>query len=140
MKKDPSGFSTSLKVKKDQDEFFFHKLNAGDKIILNVHINSIIDSTYSVERSARSTVDAARYTEWDEEVPDALIEPKLIIGNHANMKVSIVAAEIGKLVTLITQQDLILSIGSRWFGKPDEVLEDDFEKLMFILENVKKVL
>lgn len=67
-------------------------------------------------------------------------EPQMIIGDYSNMKISIVASQIGKLTSLHSPRELILSIASKWFGKGDEVCDDDFEKLTFILENVKRLL
>lgn len=147
--KDPSGFSSAFTARYDEaTELFFHKLELNDRIILNVHINGILDHTFDVPLSTRTTISepiASGYTSDEDEelhVADNSVEPRLVIGNHANLKIAIVAGEIGKLVGkfLLNPKDMVLSIGSRWFGLGDVVAKDDFEKLMFVLSNLKRVL
>lgn len=140
IKKDPTGFSTALEVQYDNDtEFFFHKIELVDRIVLNVQINGVMDSTFDIPVSSRTTINQG--LSGTGEIEDAGVEPRLLVGNHANFKILIVASQIGKLIALgHNPKDAVLSIGSKWFGRGDEVREDDFDKLMFVLENLKKIL
>lgn len=140
IKTDPTGFSTALEVHYDQDvDFFFHKIELADRIILNIQINGVMDTTFDIPISSRTTINQAISGTMN--IEDAGVEPRLLVGNHANFKILIVASQIGKLIALgQTPKDTILSIGSKWFGRGDEVGDDDFDKLMFVLGNVKKIL
>ncbi|KAL6451019.1 hypothetical protein SBY92_001269 [Candida maltosa Xu316] len=86
-----------------------------------------------------SSLEIQNDNDYDED-REVIPEPVLIIGDYSNMKLSIVASQVSKILSLNSPKPTILSIGSKWFGKGDEVNDDDFEKLMFILENVKKLL
>ncbi|CAI5757197.1 unnamed protein product [Candida verbasci] len=139
IKKDPTGFSKSI-IKKydDNTEFFFHKLEFLDKIILNIAINGVQDTTFEIPMTTKTTINYMSAIEQDFE--DQSPEPRLIIGNHDNLKIHIVASQIGKLILQSNPKDLIISIGSKWFGKGDDIESDDFDKLMFVLANVKTLL
>ena len=104
-----------------------------DKVILHIRIDSTMDSTFEIPVSTSDTMRLASGTLGE----DTLIEPKLIIGNHANFKIQIVTGQIAKLMLQSSNpKDTFLSIGSRWFGKGDEAESDDFDKLMFVVENL----
>ncbi|KAK6463989.1 proteasome chaperone 3/4 [Scheffersomyces coipomensis] len=142
IKEDPTGFTRSFEThyKDDNDtEIFFHKIELDNKIILNIQFNGVMDTTFELPLSSKATVNYLSSISNSE--ADIGIEPLLLVGNHANLKISIVASQIGKLIaTSGHPKDCILSIGSKWFGKFDESNDDDFEKLMFILENTKKLI
>ncbi|RCK63960.1 hypothetical protein Cantr_10638 [Candida viswanathii] len=149
---DPTGFSKSFRStyqNDTEDEFFFHIINYANQQIINIAINGLLDTTFELPVSTKSTINYASSMEiqtdgYDEEEEDrereVIPEPVLLIGDHANMKLLIVASQVSKIVSVTSPKPTILSIGSKWFGKGDEVHEDDFERLMFILENVKKLL
>lgn len=104
-----------------------------DKIILHIQIDGAMDSTFEIPVSTSDTMRLASGTQGE----DTLIEPKLVIGNHANFKIQIVAGQIAKLMLQSNNpKDTFLSIGSRWFGKGDEAQLNDFDKLMFVVENL----
>ncbi|KAK6203159.1 proteasome chaperone 3/4 [Scheffersomyces amazonensis] len=139
---DPTGFTKSFVTHYKEDtntEILFHKLELGDQIIINIQFNGIMDTTFELPLSSKSTVN------FLSSIPNSLddpgVEPVLLVGNHSNLKISIIASQIGKLITTSNHpKPAILSIGSKWFGKFDETTDDDFDKLMFILENIKKLL
>ncbi|RLV94769.1 hypothetical protein JA1_001614 [Spathaspora sp. JA1] len=136
---DQTGFSKSLTLHNDKTEFFFHKLSLADRQIINVQIDGIMDTTFDIPMTTQASINYASSMEIDGDtigVPD----PVLLIGDHANMKISIVASQVAKLIALQCPKHTCLSIGSKWFGNGNEVEEGDFEKLMFIVENIKKVL
>lgn len=116
------------------DELRFQKIEFADKIILNVLVNDVIDTTFDIPLSTHAAISLTR----DE---DALgIEPVVLVGDPHNLKLQVVAAQIGKIVQLTEPRNVILSIGSRWFGRGDKTEQDDFEKLMFVGKHVKEVL
>ncbi|RCK63100.1 hypothetical protein Cantr_09767 [Candida viswanathii] len=148
---DPTGFSKSFRSTYQNDteyEFFFHIINYANQQIINVAINGLLDTTFELPVSTKSTINYASsmeiqtdgYDEEEDREREVIPEPVLLIGDHANMKLLIVASQVSKIVSVTSPKPTILSIGSKWFGKGDEVHEDDFERLMFILENVKKLL
>ncbi|RLP62499.1 hypothetical protein L150_01197 [Candida albicans Ca529L] len=157
---DPTGFSKSFETTYPNDtsssastnEFFFHIINYSDKQILNISINGLMDTTFELPVSTKSAITYASALEIpmdqfedeheQEEVREREVipEPILLIGDHSNMKLSIVATQISKLISNNCPKPTILSIGSKWFGKGDEVDDNDFEKLMFILANVKTLI
>ncbi|KAI5961397.1 uncharacterized protein KGF55_004020 [Candida pseudojiufengensis] len=127
------------------EEFNFHLIQFGDKQILNISINGILDTTFKLPISTKRTIDYESMMDLNEDDDDQinenrfLPEPQLLIGDYSNMKISIIASQIGKIISLNYPKETILSIGSKWFGKGNEVNDDDFEKLSFIIENVKKL-
>lgn len=144
---DSKGFTKSLAVTHSGQEFFFHLIQFQDKQILNISINGILDTTFKIPISTKTLINyesmmdlAEDDNEGESSREELPPEPQMIIGDYSNMKISIVASQIGKLTSLHSPRELILSIASKWFGKGDEVCDDDFEKLTFILENVKRLL
>lgn len=121
-------------------EFTFQKIELGDKIVLNVYINGIIDTTFDIPISSRAAINSSTFSlESSEE--GLGVEPVILVGDPNNLKIQIIAGQIGKLVLLLKEpKNLILSIASRWFGRGDETTDQDFEKLMFVLSGVKEVL
>lgn len=104
-----------------------------DKMILHIQIDGAMDSTFDILISTGNNIMLA--SGYSSE--DTLIEPKLIVGNHANFKIQIVAGQIAKYIMQAKNpKDTILTIGSKWFGKGDEAQPEDFDKLMFVLENL----
>lgn len=121
-------------------EFTFHKIELSDKIILNVHTNGIIDTTFDIPISSKAAISSTTNS-IDSSEEGLGVEPIILVGDSSNLKIQIIASQIGKLILLLANpKNLILSIGSRWFGKGDEVKDDDFEKLMFVLANIKEIL
>ncbi|CCG24778.1 Irc25 protein [Candida orthopsilosis Co 90-125] len=145
---DSNGFSKSFAITHAGEEFFLHLIQFQNKQILNISINGILDTTFKIPTSTKTSInyesmmDLAENDDEDEFSPGerGLPEPQMIIGDYSNMKISIVASQVGKLMSLNSPREIILSIGSKWFGKGDQVCDDDFEKLTFILENVKRLL
>lgn len=138
---DPTGFSKSFTTKFPNDpntEFFFHKIELADKQIISIHTNGIIDTTFEIPMSTKATINYASSMELDGETVGTP-EPVLLVGDHANMKIQVVASQIAKLIALQHPKSTVLSIGSKWFGRGDEVEENDFEKCLFVIENVKKL-
>lgn len=149
---DSNGFSKSFAVTHADHEFFFHLILFANKQILNISIDGILDTTFKIPVSTKASInyesmmdlieredvddDGQEFTSAGQLPP----EPQMIIGNYSNMKISIVASQVGKLMSIHSPREVILSIASKWFGKGDQVCEDDFDKLSFILENVKKLL
>ncbi|ODV69842.1 hypothetical protein HYPBUDRAFT_3771 [Hyphopichia burtonii NRRL Y-1933] len=136
-------FSKVLVKKYPQEsdvEFTFHKIELSDKIILNVHTNGIIDTTFDIPISSKAAISSTTNS-IDSSEEGLGVEPIILVGDSSNLKIQIIASQIGKLILLLANpKNLILSIGSRWFGKGDEVKDDDFEKLMFVLANIKEIL
>ncbi|CAK9436795.1 uncharacterized protein LODBEIA_P13170 [Lodderomyces beijingensis] len=134
----------------DETQFHFHLVEFQDKFVLNISINGILDSTFKLPVSTKRAINyeammdlyGANEPAMDESDSTAstTAEPQLLIGDYANMKISIIAGQICKLISQQKPKETILSIGSRWFGKGDEVGPDDFAKLMFVIENVKTLL
>lgn len=122
----------------EESEFTFHKIELNDKIILNVQINGVMDTTFDIPISSKSSINAYSNLNNSE---DGGVEPVVLIGDHSNLKIQVVASQIGKLVLVSSNpKNLILSIGSKWFGKGNESDGNDFDKLMFVLDNVKALL
>lgn len=134
-----SEFSKLLSKRYDAEhELLFHRLEWDDKIVLNIQVNGLMDTTFDIPVSTKAAVNSIHRIESEDELN---IEPVILVGNHQNLKIQVVAAQIGKLVfQLENPKNVILSIGSRWFGKGDESAPDDFEKLVFVLAGVKEVL
>lgn len=67
------------------------------------------------------------------------IEPVVLVGDPHNLKLQVVAGQIGKVVYLMgNRKNVILTMGSRWFGK--DPTDGDFDKLMFVLGKIKELL
>lgn len=105
-------------------------------MILNVLTNDIMDTTLDIPLSTQATINDGLSDE------DSLgVEPVVLVGNPHNLKIQVVAGQIGKVVRqLKNPRNVILSLGSRWFGSGDSTEDGDFEKLMFVLGNIKKLL
>lgn len=122
-------------------QFQFHKIEIADTIILNILVDGIVDTTFELPLNSQQTINIlSDISNLDDE--SLGIEPIILIGDYKNLKIQIVASQIGKLFlkNLKSPKNVILSIGSKWFGKGDETSERDFDKLMFILENVLEVI
>lgn len=131
------------RVYPDGPQFTFHKIEQGDTIILNILIDGVADTTMEIPLNSQHAINIlSNISNFDEEEPALQIEPRIIIGDHNNFKIQIISSQIGKLILqkLIEPKVVILSIGARWFGKGDETTEEDFDKLMFVLENVKQLM
>lgn len=107
-----------------------------DKIITNVIIDGVADATFDIPLSTKSTISASLHLE------DSLpVEPVVLVGDPQNVKMQVIASQIGKVVLHLKQpKNVILSIGTRWFGSGDETNDDDFEKLALILQHIKALL
>lgn len=123
-------------AKYGDDEFNFQMIEFDNKMIINVMTNGIVDTTLDIPLSAHANINSQLQ---DEE--SLGVEPIVLLGDPRNIKIQVVASQIGKLVQLLKNpRNVILSIGSRWFGKADEALDNDFEKLMFVMQHIKQLL
>lgn len=127
-------FAREVEAAYQDASFSFHCVSFADKVILNVVINGVADTSFDIPLSTHSTINTALRDE------EALgVEPVVLVGDPNNIKLLVVASQIGKVVAqLANPRNVILTIGLRWFGR--EAVKGDFERLMFVLENVKKVL
>lgn len=118
------------------DSLRFQKIEFSTKLILNVLTNDVMDTTFDIPLSTHATIN----TNFSDE--ESLgVEPIVLVGDPHNLKIQVVAAQIGKVVKLLRNpRNVILSVGSRWFGRGDSTGDGDFEKLMFILGNIKTLL
>lgn len=131
-------FSKSITSKyKDQDELELHKIEYDDRTILSIRTDGIMDATFSISPPSKAP---SNILSMDGTMEDFGIDPVILVGDHSNLKTQVVATEIGKLVYRISPlKNLILTLGSNWFGKGDVTETQDFDKLMFILENIKEL-
>ncbi|KAI3402451.1 hypothetical protein KGF56_004748 [Candida oxycetoniae] len=131
---------------KSNEQFFFHLLEFQNKLVLNISVDGVLDTTFKLPISTKRTINYESMMDLNENDDsieneyDFQIEPQLLIGDHANMKIAIIAGQVAKLISTQKPKETILSIGTRWLGKGDQVEENDLAKLTFILENVKKLL
>lgn len=118
------------------DEFEFHKISYSDKLVLNIMVNGAMDTSFDLPLLTLSTINRSIQQE------DSLgPEPVVLMGDPNNLKLQVIASQIGKVVSQLRDpRNVILSMGSRWFGKTDETSDGDFEKLMFVLQHVKSLL
>lgn len=118
------------------DEFEFHKISYSDKLVLNIMVNGAMDTSFDLPLLTLSTINRSIQQE------DSLgPEPVVLMGDPNNLKLQVIASQIGKVVSQLRDpRNVILSMGSRWFGKADETSDGDFEKLMFVLQHVKSLL
>ncbi|EGV64713.1 hypothetical protein PSN45_005052 [Yamadazyma tenuis] len=139
-------FSTHLtKTYPDADntEVTFHKIEAADTIILNVLTNGIADTTFELPLNSQHSINIlSNLSNFEDDEEKMGIEPRVIVGDHNNLKIQVVASQIGKLLlsNMSEPKSVILSIGSRWFGKSTETNDEDFKKLMFVLTSVNELL
>lgn len=127
----------------DQTEFLFQKVEVDDTLILNIIIEGIADTTFELPLNSQQAINILSDISNFEDNEDSLgIDPKLLVGDHRNLKIQIVATQIGKLLLkdLKEPKNVTLSLGSKWFGRGDETSDQDFNKLMFILANVKELI
>lgn len=126
-------------TKTHQDHSFtFQKIEVADSIILNILIDGIGDSTFELPLNSQQSINILSNISNH----DAGIEPRIIVGDHKNLKLQIIASQIGKLFFQVLEEpkNVTLTIASRWFGRGDETSDEDFEKLMFVLESVKELI
>lgn len=118
------------------DELRFQKIEFANKIVLNILTNHIMDTTFDLPLSTQATINPEIGDE------DSLgVEPIVLVGNPHNLKIQVVASQIAKVVAMLENpRNVILSIGSRWFGAADQTDDGDFDKMMFVLSNVKQLL
>lgn len=138
IEQDPTGFSKSFKVKYPHDEtteFLFHKLELDDSIIFNIHINGIIDTTLALPINSKNVINLES---GSSNIDDPGIEPVILVGNHANLKIQIIATQLSKLFIRYSPKPVTLSLASRWFGQ--EIQDDDFDKIMWVSEQVNILL
>ncbi|GEQ72088.1 hypothetical protein JCM33374_g5774 [Metschnikowia sp. JCM 33374] len=130
------GQTKSISTNYGSDKFDFHKVSFTDKLILNIMVNDVMDTTFDIPLLTSSTINRSLQRE------DSLgPEPIVLMGNPNNLKLQVIAGQIGKVVSQSRDpRNVILSMGSRWFGKADETNDGDFEKLMFVLQHIKSLL
>lgn len=118
------------------DSLRFQKIDFENKIVLNVLVNDVMDTTFDIPLSTQLAINPSLNDE------DSLgVEPVVLVGNPHNLKLQVIAGQIGKVVKLLKYpRNVILSVGSRWFGSGDQTNEGDFERLMFVLGNIKQLL
>lgn len=113
----------------------FQKIPFADKLIVNIAVNDVMDTTFDLPLS---TANSISINTFDDETLLG-VEPVVLLGDPHNLKLQVIAAQIGKVIhQLSDRKNVILTIGSKWFGKEQQ--DGDFEKLMFVLEHVKKLL
>lgn len=119
-----------------EDKLRFQKIEYANKLILNVLTNDVMDTTFDIPLSTHATINQGL---TDEE--SIGVEPVVLVGDPHNLKIQVVAGQIGKVVKLLRNpRNVILTVGSRWFGSGDSTGEGDFEKLMFVLGNIRTLL
>lgn len=119
-----------------QDRFVFQSVSFQDKLILNILINGIVDTTFDLPLSTQASIN--RMLKDEESLG---IEPVVLVGDPSNLKLQVIAGQISKVILLLKDpKNTILSLGSKWFGRGHETGPHDFEKLVFVLENVKALL
>lgn len=119
----------------DSASVTFQKIDFADKLILNIIVNDVMDTTFDIPLSTGKAISPHSFD--DESLLG--VEPVVIMGDPHNLKLQVIASHIGKIVHhLSNRKNLILTLGSRWFGR--EHNDQDFEKLMFVLENIKKLI
>lgn len=116
------------------DDIKIHKIEIDNCIIVNVLINGVCDTTFELPLSSPQTINILSHIEDDD-----IIEPRLIVGDASNIKIQLIAGQIGKIMlkSLDEPKAIILSIGLRWFGR--DITDNDFQQLMFILEGIAKL-
>lgn len=120
----------------ENDHFSFQLIEFDDKIILNVMINGIVDTTLDIPMPTQSHINDPLQDEQS-----LGVEPVVLLGDPHNIKIQVVASQIGKVVQLLRRpRNIILSIASRYFGKGDVTQDGDFEKVMFVVQHVKELL
>lgn len=131
---EPQSSAKEIVCNLGDDAFNFQKIEFEDKIVLNVLINGVMDTTFDLPLSTQSTINPSTQQE------DLGVEPVVLVGDPHNIKLQVIAGQIGKLVQqLRNPRNVILTIGSRYFGRGD-VSEGDFDKLMFVLDQVKQLI
>ena len=119
-----------LTVDHDGHHFQFQHVEAADQVIYNLYIDGGMDSTFTVAVPASFTM------AMHQMLPDQLqVDPVLVVGDHSNLKVQIIAAEVAKMVIIHKQKPVVLSLGSKWFGR--DLADGDFDRLMWVLGQVK---
>ncbi|KAF3990922.1 hypothetical protein FT663_00858 [Candidozyma haemuli var. vulneris] len=119
----------------DGADFEFQRVSFEDKLVINILIDGVMDTSFDLPLSTSKAIDSSVLTSED----SLGVEPVVLVGDPHNLKLQVVAGQIGKVVySSGNRRNVILSMGSRWFGR--ETQDGDFEKLMFVLEKVKEVL
>lgn len=124
----------------DAHSILFQRIDFGEALVVNVAVNGVLDTTF--EAVPRPAAPACLDSYGLDDITTTGPEPKLLVGNHANLKVQVVASEIAKLFgtlpSCLCKEKVVYSLGLKWLGtEPDN---DDFNKIMFLLENLKLVL
>jgi proteasome chaperone 3 len=138
IEQDPTGFSKSFSVKYNDDEFRFHKLEFDDRIIFNIQINGIMDTTFDLPINSKQVINLQSGSITNDDDIVAGLEPVILVGNHANLKIQIIATQLSKLFINYSSKPVILSIASKWFGH--DLDNSDFDKLMWVSNQVKTLL
>lgn len=116
-------------------QFTFHSVQFEDKLVLNILIDGIMDTSFDLPLLTPKAIDFLSLSN-DESLG---VEPIVLVGDPNNLKIQVVAAQIGKVVYLMgNRKNVILTLGSRWFGR--DTADGDFEKLMFVVSKVKELL
>lgn len=131
-----TGNSQTITATFGADNFEFHRITFTDKVILNVMVNGAMDTSFDIPLLTLSTINRS----LDQE--DSLgPEPVVLMGDPNNLKLQVIASQIGKVAAQLKEpRNVILSIASRWFGNPDETNYGDFDKLVFVLQQIKSLL
>ena len=129
-------FAKEIAAHHNDTEVRFQAVFFADKIILSILINEAADATFDLPLPIHTAMLPAVPAE------DSLpVEPIVLVGDQQNVKIQVVAAQIGKVVMHLKHpRNAILSIGTRWFARGDATNADDFEKVTFVLEHVKRLL
>lgn len=118
--------------------FEIQKVEFENRIILNVAIDGAMNFTFDIPLSNRVGQPLVRA----DSANDPGVEPVLLLGDLKNIKMQVVATQIGKMVLYNggKPKNVILTIGSRWFGDGNSTGTEDFNKLMFVLNNIKALV
>ncbi|GBL47788.1 hypothetical protein FDK38_001858 [Candidozyma auris] len=116
-------------------QFAFYAVLFDDKLVLNILIDGVMDTSFDLPLSTSKVIDS-QVLASDESLG---IEPVVLVGDPHNLKLQVVAGQIGKVVySMGNRKNVILTMGSRWFGKDPK--DGDFDKLMFVLGKIKELL
>lgn len=121
-------FSHSLKescVRLNDAEICMQAVEFQDKILIHISRDGELDRTYDVTTSADLRSGNGYRA-----------NPTALMGGSHNVKCSIMASQVGALVTGLLHKNVIISTSSKLWNEEND--ERDFEKLCMILEMVKK--
>jgi hypothetical protein len=119
-------------------ELHVQSIEFTDKLVIFIREDGEVDTTFDVQTPDSGTMFQLRH-QPDEGFGDFTSEKVCLVGDNTNIKLSLLVNHVSKLLYSNNEsRNLIISMSSKIFHPTKD--DDDFNKLIVVLELVKRVI